>query len=139
MDNHFVKERNRTLRIIIACILMMPMLFLPFWGAYEMFFEPHYWKNRWKLYRLLRRGKVEVEHLNDFEFMGGMSQYRLVIEGSIYHVSIWSTSASFFDGPTMTLQKKLFGDEDYIGLFVGSPVTKWLNHRTIKMIQDGTR
>ena len=136
MNNHFVKERNKTLRIVIACILMIPTIGIPFWGSYEMFFEPHYWKNRWRLYLLLRRGKVEIEHLNDFEFMGGLSQYRLVIDGSIYHVSIWSTGASFFGEPTMTLQEEPFGTEDYIGLFIGSPITKWLNRKTINLIEN---
>ena len=135
MTKHFVKEGNRTLRIVIACILMMPTLCLPFWGVYEMFFEPHYWKNRWRLYLLLRRGKVEIEHLNDFEFMGGVSQYRLQIDDSTYHVSIWNAGTSFFEEPTMTLQEESFGTEDYIGLFIGSPITKWLNRRTINLIQ----
>jgi hypothetical protein len=115
---------------------MMPTIGMPFWGVYEMFFEPHYWKNRWKLYRLLRRGKVEVDLINEFEFMGGMSQYRLTIDGSIYHVSIWSTGAAFFNEPAMTLQEEPFGTDDYIGLFVGSPVTKWLNRRTINLIKN---
>jgi hypothetical protein len=136
MNNHFVKESNKTLQIVVGCILMIPTICLPFWGVYEMFFEPHYWKNRWRLYRLLRRGKVEIEHLNDFEFMGGLSQYRLVIDGSIYHVSIWSTGASFFGEPTMTLQEEPFGTEDYIGLFIGSPITKWLNRKTINLIEN---
>jgi hypothetical protein len=138
MNNHFVKESNKTLQIVIGCILMIPTLCLPFWGVYEMFFEPHYWKNRLRLYLLLRRGKVEVEHLNDFQFMGGVSQYRLTIEGSVYHVSIWNAGASFFGEPAMTLQEEPFGTEDYIGLFSGSLVTKRLNRKTIKMIQDGT-
>ena len=136
MNNHFVKERNKTLRIVLGCILMMPTLFLPFWGAYEMFFEPHYWKNRWKLYRLLRQGKVTVEHLDDIQFMGGLSQYQLVIDESVYHVSIWSTSASFFGEPVMTLEKELYGTDDYIGLFIGSPVTNWLNRKTINLIKN---
>ena len=115
---------------------MIPTIGIPFWGAYEMFFEPHYWKNRWRLYLLLRRGKVEIEHLNDFEFMGGLSQYRLVIDGSIYHVSIWSTGASFLGEPTMTLQEEPFGTEDYVGLFIGSPITRWLNRKTINLIEN---
>jgi hypothetical protein len=70
--------------------------------------------------------------------MGGVSQYRLTIEGSVYHVSIWNAGASFFGEPAMTLQEEPFGTEDYIGLFSGSLVTKRLNRKTIKMIQDGT-
>lgn len=137
MNNHFVKEKSAVISITIACILMLPTLCLPLWGLYEMFFIPHYWKNRWRLYRLLRKGKVNVKRSQDFEIFGDrIIRYQLIIEDSEYSASIWSQSANPSGQESMTLTKELFSNEDYIGLFVGSTIMSWINRKTIKMIRD---
>ena len=134
MNNHFVKEKSAVISITIACILMLPTLCLPLWGLYEMFFIPHYWKNRWRLYRLLRKGKVQVEYVGTFT--GSISQYILTIEGTEYYASIWTHGANPSGQESMTLTKERFSNDDYIGLFVGSSVMNWINRKTIKMIRD---
>lgn len=132
MNNHFVREGSRIRGIIIACILMIPTFGLPMWGIYEMFFEPHYWKNRWKLYRLLTKKKVKVSLIHTTQVFGNdISYYSIEIDGSRYNISIW-------DGEKMTLEKEESSNDNYIGLFIGSPVTSLINRKTIKMIQDAS-
>lgn len=140
MNNHFITERNRIPGIIIASILMIPTFGLPLWGLYEMFFEPHYWRNRWKLYRLFRKGKVKVERDISFEIYGDqITVYKVTIDGSEYSASIWDQGANLFGQDSMTLTKERFSNEDYIGLFIGSYVMRWVCRRTIKMIRDAER
>ena len=135
MNNLFVKEESKVFPIIIAIILMIPTLGLPIFGAYELFFQPHYWKNRWTLYRMFKKGKVKVMPLEEYEIYGErMKPYQLTIGSETYSTTIWGGSDTFLGTEKMTLEKVQYGYDDYIGLFIGSPITKWLNRKTIKML-----
>jgi hypothetical protein len=130
---HFVKSnengRVSTLRLVVACILMIPTLGVPFWLMYEYFFENHYWKNRWRLNRLLNKGKVKVTYLKTSDIMyGNIDMYSVVIDNKEYSLWIW-------DNESMTLGEIDNPSSDYIGLFTGSMITRWLNKSAIKELQ----
>lgn len=94
---------------------------------YEMFVEPHYWKNRWKLHRLLNRGKVHVKYNSSNSIYGDQIKvYDIDIEGVEYSLWIW-------DKKNMTLDS-INSNTDYIGLFKASAITKWLNRIAINEI-----
>lgn len=130
---HFVKSNeNRpvpVLSLVIAIILMIPTLGAPFWLMYECFFERHYWKNRWTLNRLLNKGKVKVRYLKTSDIMyGKIDMYSVVIDNKEYSLWIW-------DNKSMTLGEIDTPSSDYIGLFTGSMITRWLNKSAIKELQ----
>ena len=127
MNSHFTKEKSNIFRLVIACILMIPTLGFPLWGAYEFFFVPHYWKNRWTLYRLLKRGRVKIKILGEHDIQENtIVRMTLEIDGIQYEGSLW-------DRVNMTLE------EDYIGLFIGSAGAKYLNSRIINLMLNSIK
>ena len=95
---------------------------------YEMWAEPGYWKNRWKLHRLLKAGKVKVKYARSSSIYGDqIKAYDVDIEGIEYSLWIWNEK-------NMTLDKSILVNNDYIGLFTGSLTTKWLNRIAVKKI-----
>jgi hypothetical protein len=134
MKDHFILEKERSLAHAIAVAIVfitvtIITLSLSFIFMYEYFTIPHYWKNRWTLYRLLKKGKVKVTALESYYMIGeDIQPYRLEIDGIIYHASIWN-------GKLMTLCKEQYSHTDYVGLFTGSVITRRLNTLTIKQIQ----
>jgi hypothetical protein len=93
-----------------------------------MWAEPHYWKNRWKLHRLLNQGKVKVRYVSSNTFAGDQIKiYALDIEGILY--SVW-----IYDERLMTLDYAILENNDFLGLFVGSVTTSWLNKVAIRKL-----
>jgi hypothetical protein len=130
---YFVKSSEKiwsnNLRVIISCILMIPTLGVPFWLMYEYFFKPKYWKNRWRLNRLLNKGDVKVTHYKTSNIIGdNIDMYSLFIGDKEYSLWIWNNSY-------MTLSDENDPTCDYIGLFVGSVITRWLNKSAINELQ----
>jgi hypothetical protein len=127
---HFKLEDNKpsifgivTMAFLTVFTLGMTWIFM-----YEMWAEPHYWKNRWKLHRLLNQGKVKVKYMNSNTFAGDQIKiYELDIEGILY--SLW-----IYDERLMTLDHPNYKNSDLIGLFIGSLTTKWLNRVAIKKL-----
>ena len=120
---HFIKEKSISeLRYGIGTLLSVLTIFGIFLLMYEYFFEPHYWKNRWRLNRYLNKGLVKVEYLRRGPFGRDIKIYNLKIEDSEYSLWIWNN------------QEMTLGD-DYIGLFNNSLITRLLNRIAIKKIQ----
>jgi hypothetical protein len=96
---------------------------LSFFIAYEAFFERKYWVNTWRFHRYLKRGQVEfVSH----KLRLGNDEITLRIHGENYQV--W-----FFDDSYTVSHESVWSDS-YIGLFVGSLITKILRHRIRRRI-----
>ena len=130
---HFLKSyENETVRVLslfIVVILMIPTLGAPFWLMYECFFERHYWKNRWTLNRLLNKGKVKITYLRTSNIMyDSIDIYSVMIDNKEYSLWIWGNKS-------MTLGEIDNPSCDYIGLFTGSVITRWLNKKAIKELQ----
>jgi hypothetical protein len=122
MNNHFTQEKSNIFRLIIAWILMIPTLGFPLWGAYEFFFVPHYWKNRWTLYRLLKKGRVKIKIHGEHSVQENrIVRMTLEIDSIQYEGSLW-------DRVNMTLE------DDYIGLFIGSVGAKYLNSNIVNRL-----
>lgn len=120
---HFIKQKSISeLRYGIGILLSVLTIFGTFLLMYEYFFEPHYWKNRWRLNRYLNKGLVKVEYLRRGPFGRDIKIYNLKIEDSEYSLWIWNN------------QEMTLGD-DYIGLFNNSLITRLLNRIAIKKIQ----
>lgn len=126
---HFKKEKNEisVFSMILLSFLHIFTLGATWFFAYEMWAEPHYWKNRWKLHRLLKAGKVKVKYLRRALVADTIETYELDIEGESYSVWIW-------DKKYMTLDAHVLHNTDYIGMFMGSLTTKWLNRVAIRKI-----
>jgi len=110
---------------------MFPLVGASMWIFYEYWGEPKYWKNRWRLYRLLKKDKVKVKSVKNDDGIE-ICRYVIDIEGKKYQLDIWA-------GKEMTLCEENFNISrgcyvNYIGLFKGSLITKWLNNKAIKSI-----
>ena len=115
-------------KILCFAFLTIFTLGIPWFFAYEMWAEPHYWKNRWKLHRLLRQGKVKVRYIKSTSIHADkIKMYELHIDDVEYSVWIW-------DGQHITLDKSVLANTDYLGLFVGSLTTSWLNKVAIRKL-----
>lgn len=128
---HFKSNKDYNpslLSVVFMAFLTIFTLGLPWFLAYEAWAEPGYWKNRWKLHQLLKAGKVNVRCIRATSIYGDQIKvYELYIEGVEYSLWIW-------DGKYMTLDNSALANSDYIGLFIGSLTTKWLNRVAVKKI-----
>jgi hypothetical protein len=133
---HFVKENDHgpsLASILFIAVLTVFTLGIPFFFLYEMWAEPHYWKNRWRLHRLLKRGLVKVKYDKGSSIFGdNIKSYNATIEDQEYSLWIWNGSEMTLDGPMDFTYNNT--DKNYIGLFKGSLVTRWLNHVAIKKL-----
>lgn len=128
---HFKKQKGEmsVFLIILLSFVHIFTLGATWFFMYEMWAEPHYWKNRWKLHRLLKRGKVKVKYMRSAMVDDTIETYELDIEGELYSVWIWNKKY-------MTLDANDFHNCDYIGMFMGSLTTKWLNRVAIRKIKQ---
>lgn len=128
---HFEPKNENELSIFKTMIMAFLTIFtlgIPWIFFYELWAEPHYWKNRWRLHRLLNKGLVKVEHLNTSSFYGDhIKIYSIYIDDIEYSVWIYSSGA-------MTLDCVGLRNNDFIGLFIGSVITKLLNRIAIRKI-----
>lgn len=125
---HFVTLNNNigVFKIILISLLMIPTIGAPFWLMYEYFFEPKYWKNRWRLRRYINQGRVKVEEIKStYLNSNNINIYILKIDDVEYSLWIWDDCA-------ITVGEIGVPLSDYIGLFVGSLITKRLNKSAIR-------
>jgi hypothetical protein len=130
MKKHFTTDNKTTWVQTVLMFLSVPIFMSGFWLFYEYWGQPKYWKNRWRLHRLIKANKVKVISKNDG---GKITRYNIKIEGSEYELDIWQTNG--FAGRSDEMTLGMIG-ESYIGLFKGSLITKWLNKRAIKSIRE---
>ena len=127
--NIFVREEEKPNRVreVMFFVLMFPTLLAPFWLFYEYFMVPHYWKNRWRLHRLLKAGKVKVKYSH--QPFNNIKAYVAEIDGKNYSLWIWNGNRFTFDG--------VDGDwrSDYIGLFCGDLIATSLTKSAIKQFK----
>jgi|LakMenE18May11ns_1017448.scaffolds.fasta_scaffold9703586_2 hypothetical protein len=117
-------------KTISMAFLTIFTLGIPWIFFYEMWAEPHYWKNRWKLHRLLNKGLVKVGHLKTRSFYGDhLTIYSVYIEDIEYSVWIYASGE-------MTLDCAGLRNNDYIGLFAGSVTTKLLNRIAVRKLKQ---
>lgn len=108
------------------------------WGMfamYEYWAEPKYWKNRWRLWKAIRKGKVKHLSCNrDIQCILSdpkrltIERHLIEIDGRRYELDIWN-------GKSMTLDDEQRAGNSYIGLFTGSVTTKILNRHAIRSIR----
>ena len=136
MKQHFTTDNETTWVKTLTMIFFTLVLMSSIWLLYEYWGQPKYWKNRWRLHRLIKANKVKVISKNDG---GKITRYNIKIEGSEYELDIWQNKNLLNwwgftgRGDEMTLGTT---GESYIGLFKGSLITKWLNKRAIKAIRE---
>ncbi len=128
---HFKSNKDYTPSLFVILSMAFLAVFTlgaSFLFAYEVWTEPAYWKNRWKLHRLLNRDRVKVKYARSNSIYGDqIKAYDLDIEGVEYSVWIWNEK-------NMTLDKSILSNDNFIGLFTGSLTTKWLNRIAVKKI-----
>lgn len=128
--NGFVKQESPVWVALIGVALSAVTAFIYLILFYDMSFERKYWRNRWTLYRHLRRGRVVKTESRELPPLGGpIVEYDLEIGGTAYNCWIFSNEQNMTFGPADDYQ-------DYIGLFCSSPIMWWINNRNIKMIQS---
>ena len=123
---HFTEDNSKSWIYIAIMMLTFPLVGAPMWIFYEYWAEPKYWKNRWRLHKLLKKGKVKIKSDNKGN---GYARYMIDIEGQEYQLDIWNDKE-------MTLDVFSTTSKNYIGLFKGSLITKWLNKKAIKTIGE---
>ena len=130
---HFKSNKDYRPSIFLIVSMAFITIFtlgLPWLFAYEMWAEPAYWKNRWKLHRLLNQGRVKVVYVKSNSFSGdNIKMYELTIDNIKYSVWIWGESK-------MTLDYPNYKNDDFIGLFTGCITTKLLNYIAVKKIKQ---
>jgi len=135
---HFIKDNDYEpglAFIIFFALLNVILCLIPFVFFYEAFAEPHYWKNRWRLHRLLNRGLVKVKHNRGTSIFGDqIKTYDVTIEDEEYSLWIWNDDSFTLDGPMNSSYEKT--DRNYIGLFKGSLITRWLNRVALRKLKQ---
>lgn len=124
---HFTTENKANLTSKVIFFSLMIFFMISMWLFYEWSMEPKYWKNRWRLHRLIKSGKVKVVDKSGTSFYR-REYYTLIIENETYYMEVWN-------GKEMTLASNKRNASDYIGLFYGSLTTRWLNKQAIKNIR----
>lgn len=124
---HFTTENKANLTSKVIFFSLMIFFMISMWLFYEWSMEPKYWKNRWRLHRLIKSGKVKVVDKSVTSFYR-REYYTLIIENETYYMEVWN-------GKEMTLASNKRNASDYIGLFYGSLTTRWLNKQAIKNIR----
>jgi hypothetical protein len=122
---HFTTDNKPTLLSKIIFILLAPLCLVNMWLIYEYSHEPKYWKNRWRFYFLLRKGKVKVIESSVEDYPYKRERFTLKIDDEFYNMEIWNRKDMILDS----------SDRNYIGLFHGSVTTKWLNKNAIKTVR----
>ena len=133
---HFTTDNKTTWVQTVLMFISVPIFMSGFWLFYEYWGHPKYWKNRWRLHRLIKANKVKVISKNE---VGKIVQYNIKIEGVEYEIDIWQNKDQLnWWGLTGRGDEMTLGTirESYIGLFKGSLITKWLNKKTIKSIRE---
>ena len=135
---HFIKDNDyepSLAFIIFFALLNVILCLIPFVFFYEAFAEPHYWKNRWRLHRLLNRGLVKVKYNRGTSIFGDqIKTYDVTIEDEEYSLWIWNDDSFTLDGPMDSSFEKT--DRNYIGLFKGSLITRWLNRVALRKLKQ---
>ena len=127
---HFTEDNSKGALAILAMVLMFPLAGASMWLFYEYWGEPKYWKNRWRLHRLLKKGKARIHSkTNSPSKFGDICGYIIDIEGQRYRLDIW-------DGKEMTLSDEGYHGARYIGLFRSSAIARFLNKKAIEYIID---
>ena len=129
---HFTTDNKTTWVQTLSMFLSMPLFLSGIWLFYEYWGQPKYWKNRWRLHRLLTKNKVKVVSKKNDD-RSDIVRYKISIEGVEYELDIWQKNGFSGRSPEMTLGNI---GESYIGLFKGSLITKWLNKKAIKSIRE---
>jgi len=122
---HFTDSNKRTLLSKIIFILLAPLCMINMWLIYEYSHEPKYWKNRWRFYFLLRKGKVKVIESSVDDNPYKRERFILKIDDELYYMEIWNRKEMILDS----------SDRNYIGLFIGSVTTKFLNKNAVKIVR----
>lgn len=129
---HFTEDNSNSWIYIAIMMLTFPLVCAPMWIFYEYWAEPKYWKNRWRLHKLLKNGKVKVKSAQKGKQLLILrlciDRYVIDIEGQEYSLDIWNEKEMTLD----VFSKS----KNYIGLFKGSLITKWLNKKAIKTIGE---
>ena len=126
----FTEDNTKSRFSYVIMILMFPLVGASMWIFYEYWGEPKYWKNRWRLHKLLKKGKVKVKSADKGK-QPCIDRYVIDIEGQEYRLDIWNEKEM-----TLSEERSGFYNKNYIGLFKGSLITKWLNRKAIKEIVE---
>lgn len=127
---HFTEDNSKSWFSYTIMILLFPLAGASMWIFYEYWGEPKYWKNRWCLHRLLKKGKVKVKSAEKGK-QPCIDRYVIDIEGREYGLDIWNEKEmTLSEGKGVPYSQNI----SYIGLFKGSLITKWLNKKAIKEI-----
>ena len=125
---HFTEDNTKSWISIAIMVLIFPLAGASMWIFYEYWGEPKYWKNRWRLNKLLKSGKVKIKAADKGK-QACIDRYVIDIEGQEYRLDIWNEKEM-----TLSEERSGFYNKNYIGLFKGSMITKWLNRKAIKEI-----
>lgn len=134
---HFTDDNSKSILSIVIMITLFPLFAVSMWVFYEYWGEPKYWKNRWRLHRLLKKGKVKVKSAEKGK-QPCIDRYVIDIEGREYGLDIWNEKEmTLSEGKGVPYGLNIsYLSNNYIGLFKGSLITKWLNNKAIKEIGE---
>lgn len=93
---HFTEDNSNSWIYIAIMMLTFPLVGAPMWIFYEYWAEPKYWKNRWRLHKLLKKGKVKVKSAQKGK-QPYIDRYVIDIEGQEYSLDIWNEKEMTLD------------------------------------------
>jgi hypothetical protein len=125
---HRTKEDSITKAIAFA-LLNIILLCIPMAFFYDLFVEYPYWNNRWKFRRHLKKNDVKIIHSDRINFKSGYhtDEIDIEIQGTKYKLWIWNDE-------DITLSSER-GEINYIGLFTGDRITKWLKNDSVERLK----
>jgi len=127
--NGFINETHSRTRIMLGVILGVSTLLMSIIFFYEYFFEHYYWHNRFRLWKLLKRNRVEIISTRTLKGYEHITEYIVKIDDLEYVIWVYTNHNR------MTLGTPNKIHSDYIGLFISSPIMSYINNKIITRLK----
>jgi hypothetical protein len=128
--NGFITESESKSQLVLGLIITTLTFFLPYLIAYEFFFERYYWKNRFRLWKLLKQNQLKIDSKRTLNISPNIDEYIVDINGVKYDLWVYNDNKTFvFCMPTRPYV-------EYIGLFISSPIMKYYTRKIINRVKQ---
>lgn len=127
--NGFINETESGTRIMLGVILGISTLLMSMLLFYEYFFEHYYWHNRFRLWKLLKRNRVEIISTRTLKGYEHITEYIVKIDELEYNIWVYTNQNR------MTFITRDNIHNEYIGLFISSPIMSYINNKIITRLK----
>jgi len=127
--NGFISETESGTRFMLGVILAIPTLLMSMIFFYEYFFEHYYWHNRFRLWKLLKQNRVEIISTRTLKGYEHITEYIVKIDDLEYVIWVYTNRNRM----TLVAPNNIYNE--YIGLFISSPIMSYINNKIITRLK----